>query len=144
MTDTGMMVLCASQDEISITFDADGSAVITQTGLGDEDQSIFISPENIDGFIDKLTDALGIPSSKTMLGQWQSNESNKVESNKSNKSNDVPRRAREPSFDKKTYQRDLMKKRRAAEKASANAVTTTAPQLPELELNGGGNTALTH
>jgi hypothetical protein len=57
----GGIVLCASQDKIEITFDDDGDAVITQTRWPDEDHTIIISGDNIATFIDKLTDALGIP-----------------------------------------------------------------------------------
>jgi hypothetical protein len=55
------IVLCASQDKIEITFDDDGDAVITQTRWPDEEQTIIISGDNIETFIDRLTDALGIP-----------------------------------------------------------------------------------
>jgi hypothetical protein len=58
----GVTVLCAQQDEIEISFDEDGDAIITQKRWPDEDQTIIISRENIDTFIDRLTDALGIPS----------------------------------------------------------------------------------
>ncbi len=57
-----VMVLCASQDKIEITFNDDGDAVITQSRWPDEDQVIIVSHDNIETFIDKLTDALGIPS----------------------------------------------------------------------------------
>jgi hypothetical protein len=63
MTDTGkVMVLCASQDKIDVTFDSDGDLILTQTRWPDEDQTIVVSRDNIDTFIDKLTDAVGIPS----------------------------------------------------------------------------------
>jgi hypothetical protein len=62
VTSGGVMVLCASQDKIEITFDDDGDAIITQTRWPDEDQMIIVSRDNIPVFIDKLTDALGIPS----------------------------------------------------------------------------------
>jgi hypothetical protein len=57
----GATVLCAAQDKIEITFDDDGDAIITQTRWPDE-QMIIVSRDNIPVFIDKLTDALGIPS----------------------------------------------------------------------------------
>jgi hypothetical protein len=57
-----VMVLCARQDKIEIAFNDDGDAVITQTSWPDEDQIIIVSHDNIETFIDKLTDALGIPS----------------------------------------------------------------------------------
>jgi hypothetical protein len=54
-------LLCAPQDKIEITFDDEGNASITQSCWPDEDQTIHISRDNIDDFIDRLTDALGIP-----------------------------------------------------------------------------------
>jgi hypothetical protein len=58
-----MTMLCASQDQIDVTFDNDGDLILTQTRWPDEDQTIIVSRDNIDVFIDKLTDAVGIPSS---------------------------------------------------------------------------------
>jgi hypothetical protein len=58
----GVTVLCAQQDEIEIAFNKDGDAILTQKSWPDEDAVIIISRENIDVFIDRLTDALGIPS----------------------------------------------------------------------------------
>jgi hypothetical protein len=57
----GGTLLCAPQDKIEITFDDEGNAAITQSCWPDEDQTILISRDNIDDFIDRLTDALGIP-----------------------------------------------------------------------------------
>jgi hypothetical protein len=54
-------LLCAPQDKIEITFDDEGNAAITQSCWPEEDQTILISRDNIDDFIDRLTDALGIP-----------------------------------------------------------------------------------
>jgi hypothetical protein len=62
VTSGDVMVLCASQDKIEIAFDDDGDAIITQTRWPDEDQTIIVSRDNLDTFIDKLTDAFGIPS----------------------------------------------------------------------------------
>jgi hypothetical protein len=62
VTDGEVMVLCASQEKIEITFNDEGDAIITQTRWPDEDQMIIVSRDNIPVFIDKLTDALGIPS----------------------------------------------------------------------------------
>lgn len=55
-------ILCAQQGEIRIEFDDDGNASIIQKNWPDEDVTIRIARENIDSFIDHLTDALGIPS----------------------------------------------------------------------------------
>jgi hypothetical protein len=57
-----VMVLCDRQDKIEITFNDDGDAIITQSSWPDEDHIIIVSHDNIETFIDKLTDALGIPS----------------------------------------------------------------------------------
>ncbi len=57
----GATLLCASQDKIEIMFDGEGNAAITQSSWPDEDQTILISRDNISDFIDRLTDALGIP-----------------------------------------------------------------------------------
>ena len=54
-------LLCASQDKIEIVFDDQGNASITQTRWPDEDQTIVVSRDNIEHFIDRLTDALGCP-----------------------------------------------------------------------------------
>jgi hypothetical protein len=54
-------LLCASQDKIEFSLNDDGDAIITQSRWPDEDQIILISRANIPEFIDRLTDALGIP-----------------------------------------------------------------------------------
>jgi hypothetical protein len=56
-----VLCLCPSQDRIEITFD-DGDAILTQSRWPDEDDVILIRRENIPDFIDRLTDALGVPS----------------------------------------------------------------------------------
>jgi hypothetical protein len=55
-------VLCAPQDGISITFDEDGHATISQERWPDEDVEITIHRDNVQTFLDKLCDALGVPS----------------------------------------------------------------------------------
>jgi hypothetical protein len=55
-------VLCVRQDEISISFNDDGDAIIKQMHWPDEDQVIIISRGNLESFLDKLCDAFGIPS----------------------------------------------------------------------------------
>jgi len=57
-----VMVLCDRQDKIEITFNDDGDAILTQTSWPDEDAIIIVSRDNIPVFIDRLTDAFGIPS----------------------------------------------------------------------------------
>jgi hypothetical protein len=55
-------VLCAQQDEVRIAFNDDGDAILTQRNWPEEDSVIIISRENLDTFLDKLCDVLGIPS----------------------------------------------------------------------------------
>jgi hypothetical protein len=56
------MVLCAAQDKVEIAFDDDGDMIIKQSSWPEEDQVIIINSNNIQTFIDNLTDALGIGS----------------------------------------------------------------------------------
>jgi len=58
----GVMVLCPAQSKITIEFDEDGNAVLRQSEWPDDDDVILIRRDNIPDFIDRLTDALGIPS----------------------------------------------------------------------------------
>jgi hypothetical protein len=55
-------LLCASQDKIEFSLNENGDAIITQSHWPDEDQVILVSRTNIPEFIDRLTDAIGIPS----------------------------------------------------------------------------------
>jgi hypothetical protein len=55
-------VLCGRQDQIEFVIDDQGNAEIIQTAWPDENQVIRISHDNIGNFLDRLTDALGIPS----------------------------------------------------------------------------------
>jgi hypothetical protein len=61
----GPTLLCASQDKIEIVFDDEGNASITQTRWPDEDQTIVVSRDNLSDFLDRLCDALGVPSMGT-------------------------------------------------------------------------------
>jgi hypothetical protein len=54
-------VLCAEQSKITIEFDEEGNAILRQSDWQEDDAVILIRRENLDTFIDKLTDALGIP-----------------------------------------------------------------------------------
>ena len=54
-------LLCAPQDKIEFSLNDDGDAIITQSRWPDEDHVILISRANIPEFIDRLTDAIGIP-----------------------------------------------------------------------------------
>jgi hypothetical protein len=56
------VVLCARQHEITVHFNEAGDLVLIQSAWLDDDVAIVISRANIPDFIDRLTDALGIPS----------------------------------------------------------------------------------
>jgi hypothetical protein len=56
------LVLCAQQHEITVHFNQAGDLVLVQSAWIDDDVAIVISRDNIPEFIDRLTDALGIPS----------------------------------------------------------------------------------
>ncbi len=58
----GVMVLCPAQSKITIEFDEHGNALLRQREWPDDDDVIMIQRDNIPDFIDRLTDALGIPS----------------------------------------------------------------------------------
>jgi hypothetical protein len=58
----GVMVLCPAQSKITIEFDEHGNALLRQSEWPDDDDVIMIQRDNIPDFIDRLTDALGIPS----------------------------------------------------------------------------------
>jgi hypothetical protein len=55
-------LLCAPQAQIDIGFNDRGDALLTQKSWPDDDRTIIIAQDNIGAFIDRLTDALGIPS----------------------------------------------------------------------------------
>ncbi len=59
--DDGVTVLCPAQWEITIHFNEEGDAVLRQTNWPEDDDTIIIRRDNISEFIDRLTDALGIP-----------------------------------------------------------------------------------
>jgi hypothetical protein len=58
----GSTLLCAPQGKIEITFDDEGNAELIQSAWPDENQIIRISRDNIGSFLDRLTDAFGVPS----------------------------------------------------------------------------------
>jgi hypothetical protein len=59
---TPVTVLCPAQSKITIEFDEQGNAILRQSGwFEDDDAVIRIERDNIPEFIDRLTDALGIP-----------------------------------------------------------------------------------
>jgi hypothetical protein len=55
-------LLCAAQAQIEIGFNDRRDALLTQKSWPDDDVTIVVARENIGEFIDRLTDALGIPS----------------------------------------------------------------------------------
>jgi len=55
-------VLCAEQSKITVEFDEHGNALLRQSEWPEDDDVILIRRDNIPDFIDRLTDALGIPS----------------------------------------------------------------------------------
>ena|SRR6266851_7122811 len=61
MPSDGVTVLCAEQSKITIEFDEHGNALLRQSEWPDDDDVILIRRDNIPDFIDRLTDALGIP-----------------------------------------------------------------------------------
>jgi hypothetical protein len=60
-TDTESVIL-REQPETACYFNPHGDLVIRQRGGPDEDSVIIISKTCVDAFLDKLTDACGIPS----------------------------------------------------------------------------------
>jgi hypothetical protein len=60
--DEGVTMLCPAQWETTIHFNEAGDAVLCQKNWPDDDATIIIRRDNIPDFIDRLTDALGIPS----------------------------------------------------------------------------------
>jgi hypothetical protein len=62
LSSDGVTVLCAEQSKITIEFDEEGNAILRQSDWQEDDAVILIRRENIPDFIDRMTDALGIPS----------------------------------------------------------------------------------
>jgi hypothetical protein len=60
-------VLLPAQGEISIGWNKDGGMILRQSDWPNEDAIIVISRDYLDLFIDRLTDAMGIPSTKDLL-----------------------------------------------------------------------------
>jgi hypothetical protein len=58
---TDITVLCAEQSKITIEFNEGGDAVLRQSNWPEDDDTIIVRRDNIPEFIDRLTDALGIP-----------------------------------------------------------------------------------
>jgi len=61
-TSTDMEVLVAAQKRIEFKIDEYGGLLLKQYCWPDKDQEIYINSDYIDMFIDKLTDAVGVPS----------------------------------------------------------------------------------
>ena len=60
-------VLLPAQGEITIGWNEDGGLILRQSDWPNEDAVIVIARDYIDLFIDRLTDAMGIPSTKNLL-----------------------------------------------------------------------------
>jgi hypothetical protein len=57
-------VLLPAQGEIIIGWNKDGGMILRQSDWPNEDAVIIIARDYVDMFIDRLTDAMGIPSTK--------------------------------------------------------------------------------
>lgn len=53
-------ILCARQGQVSIAFDDDGNAILSQVNWPDADSEIHISRDNLQTFLDALCDAFGV------------------------------------------------------------------------------------
>jgi len=62
-------MLIESQSAVLASLNNAGDLVLTQWNWPDEDAAIIITHDNIDKFIDRLTDVLGIPSIGKQQGQ---------------------------------------------------------------------------
>lgn len=156
MTDTDhVMVLCASQDKIEITFDADGDAIITQTRWPDEDAVIVVSRDNIEVFIDKLSDALGVPTFGRPMNTFRSqsvtdrNAGSTADLEDDQDDEDPAERKRKAAAERQRRRREKRRDRdgvteAVTERDAERDSVTTAPALPEFDLNGGQSKALAH
>lgn len=62
--DEGAAILCPNQFEVSAAFNDGGDLILRQSNWPDDDSVIIVRCDNIPEFIDRLTDVLGIPSSR--------------------------------------------------------------------------------
>ena len=60
-------VLLPAQGEIKIGWNSDGGLILRQSDWPNEDAIIIIGRDYLDLFIDRLTDAMGIPSTKGLM-----------------------------------------------------------------------------
>jgi hypothetical protein len=60
-------VLLPSQGEITIGWNEDGDMILRQSDWPNDDAIIVIARDYLDLFIDRLTDAMGIPSTKGLM-----------------------------------------------------------------------------
>jgi hypothetical protein len=60
-------VLLPAQGEITIGWNKDGGMILRQSDWPNEDAIIIIGRDYLDLFIDRLTDAMGIPSTKGLM-----------------------------------------------------------------------------
>jgi hypothetical protein len=163
-----MTMLCASQDQIDVTFDNDGDLILTQTRWPDEDQTIIVSRDNIDVFIDKLTDAVGIPCFGRpaptshrfdhLVDDTERQESGFIDAVRTERP-DLNIDKALADFDQKMGPKDSTaaerQRRRRQKQRQRDGVTdavterdtdrdtvTVTPLVPELDLDGGQNRAL--
>jgi hypothetical protein len=61
-------VLLPAQAKITVGWNSDGDMILRQSGWPNEDQVIIIARDYLWLFIDRLTDAMGIPSTKDLTG----------------------------------------------------------------------------
>jgi hypothetical protein len=60
--DGGETIMVREQAQVTAYFNTDGNLVLRQANWPDEDSYVVIARENILSFIDRLTDAVGVPS----------------------------------------------------------------------------------
>jgi hypothetical protein len=60
-------VLLPAQGKITIGWNEDGDMILRQSDWPNEDAVIIIAYDYLEMFIDRLTDAMGIPSTKDLL-----------------------------------------------------------------------------
>ena len=60
-------VLLPAQGKVTIGWNADGDLILRQSDWPNEDQVIIVAYDYLEMFIDRLTDAMGIPSTKGLM-----------------------------------------------------------------------------
>jgi hypothetical protein len=154
MSDDGVTVLCAEQSKITIEFDEHGNALLRQSEWPDDDDVILIRRENIPDFIDRLTDAFGIPSFGRPLPQaWNAGRAAELEDDQDDE--DPAERKRKAAAERQRRRREKQRQRdshggsHTTDEPNSRDIddgrVTTAPASPEeLDFQGGEHQALTH